>query len=135
MKIQLNCALLAAIVVLTACSSGSPRMNEQEARERYMDYAGAPVSSFSYLGRFDGWRPLGRDKLIVWTGLNDAYLLTVESSCQGLDFASRIGLTSSTGSVNSGFDFVRLRDGFRRERCRIVEIRPLDYKRMRAERK
>lgn len=126
--------ILSMLALLTACSGIPQREGEQETSQRYMAYAGAPVSSFSALGRIDGWRPLTRDTLIVWTGLNDAYLLNVEPSCMGLGFAMRIGITTSVGSsVQSGFDYVRFRDGYRRERCRILEIRPIDYRRMRQE--
>jgi hypothetical protein len=126
--------LLAILAALTACT-GMPRMNEQEERDLYMEYAGEPVDSFSMFGRVDGWRPLGRDKLVVWTGLNDAYLLTVQPSCLGLEFAQRIAITSSAGSrVQSGFDDVRFRsNGRSRERCRITEIRPVNYKQMRED--
>lgn len=126
--------VLATLTLLTACSGIPQRDDENQTMQRYLAYAGDPVSGFSALGRIDGWRPLTRDKLIVWTGFNDAYLLSVEPSCMNLEFAMRIGLTTSVGSsVQSGFDYVRFRDGFRRERCRIVEIRPLDYRRMRQE--
>jgi len=121
--------LLAATAALSACAGMPKRENEQATLDRYMDFAGQPVESFSYLGRFDGWRSLGRDKLVVWTGLNDAYLLTVQQPCLDLEFANRIGLTSTTGTVSRGFDAVRVG---RHERCTITEIRPVNYKDLRA---
>jgi hypothetical protein len=128
MKLR-NWILLAALAAVTACSGMRHRESDQVTLERYMDYSGQPVESFSYLGRFDSWRALGRNKLVVWTGLNDAYLLTVQEPCQDLQFAQRIGLTSTTGSVHRGFDSVRLG---RHEQCRITEIRPVNYKDLRA---
>lgn len=125
---------LSALVLLTACGGIPQRNGEQDIPERYLAYAGTPVSSFSALGSIDSWRSIGRDKLIVWTGVNDAYLLTVDSFCHGLEFAENIGVTTTGGSsVQSGFDYVRLHNGIQRERCRILEIRPLDYRRMRQE--
>lgn len=127
---------LSTLSLLTACGGIPQRESEQETMQRYEAYAGAPVSSFSVFGHVDGWRPLTRDKLIVWTGIDDAYLLSVEPTCMNLEFATRIGLTTSVGSsVQSGFDSVRLRDGFHRQRCRILEIRPIDYRRMKQETK
>jgi hypothetical protein len=61
--------------------------------------------------------------------LNDAYLLSVRAPCINLQFTQRIGLTSTAGTVNSGLDSVLVD----RERCQITEIRPVDYKKMRAD--
>ena len=131
-----NLIVFPVVAILTACASeGSPRLNDRPIHDRYMDYAGAPITSVNNLTRFDGWHAVGRDKLILWGGLNEAYLLTLESSCLNLDTANRIALTSSVGAtVQVGFDYVRYRDFTgRRERCRITEIRPVDYKRMQAD--
>jgi len=124
-----NWLLLSALAVVTACSGMRHRESDKVTLQRYNDYAGAPVESFSYLGRFDSWRALGRDKLVVWTGMNSAYLLTVQTPCPDLQFAQHIGLTSTAGSVSSGFDSVQVG---RHERCRITEIRPVNYKDLRA---
>lgn len=125
---------LSALALLTACSGIQQRAGERETVQRYMAYAGAPISGFSILGRISGWHPLARDKLVVWTGVNDAYLLTVDSFCLELEFAESISVTTTGGaSVQSGFDYVRFWNSFRRERCRIVEIRPVDYRRLRQE--
>jgi hypothetical protein len=95
-----------------------------------MDYAGAPIDSFTYFGRFEGWRSLGDHKVVVWTGVNDAYLLTLEKPCSELEFADRISIsTAQAGSVTSGFDTVNIG---RHQRCRITEIRPVDYKAVKA---
>jgi hypothetical protein len=123
---------LATIALLAACS-GTPRLHDSDVVDHYLDYAGAPISSFNSLGGFNGWRPLGRDKLMVWKGVSEAYLLTVDSFCTNLEFAERIGVTSTGSSVMSGFDYVRVRNGIFRQKCRILEIRPLDYQRMRAD--
>jgi hypothetical protein len=124
------CSGLIALTLLAACSGIPKRESDSEALARFIDYAGAPVDRFTYLGRFTGWRALGRDKLVVWTGLNDAYLLTVGGACMDLQFANRIGVTSSGNSVSRGFDSVLLP---RRQKCIITEIRPVDYKALRAE--
>jgi len=127
-RIRVLLAVTAA-AALSACAGMPKRESEQATLDRYMDFAGQPVESFSYLGRFDSWRSLGRDKLVIWTSLNNAYLLTVQQPCQDLEFANRIGLTSTTGTVSRGFDAVRVG---RHERCTITEIRPVNYKDLRA---
>jgi hypothetical protein len=120
--------ILAALAAVGACSSMRNRETDAQTLARYMDYAGEPVQSFSYLGRFDNWHALGRDKLVVWTSVNNAYLLTVQEPCRELQFANSIGLTTTTSSVQSGFDYVRVGQ----DRCLITEIRPVNYKELKA---
>ena len=123
-----NVILLLAILAIGACSSFKNRESDEQVLARYMDNAGEPIDRFSYLGRFDSWRALSRDKVAVWTGMNDAYLLTVDSPCHNLQFTSSIGLTTTTGTVTRGFDSVKIGND---ETCRINEIRKIDYKKVR----
>lgn len=118
----------ALLLSLSGCASMKNRESDEQVLARYMDNAGEPVDQFSYLGRFDGWRALGRDKVVVWTGVNDAYLLTVQTPCSDLQFAQKIALTSNTGTVNRGFDSVQVGP---HNKCRINEIRKVDYKKVR----
>jgi hypothetical protein len=129
MKSSLALTLLAA-AGLAACSSTPPSERNAQALAQYARYAGEPVNDFHYYSHYKTWQPLSRDKLFIRTGVNDAYLLTV-FPCMNLEFATRIGITSQFGAVRSGFDNV-LVDG---ERCRISEIRPVNYKQMRADAK
>lgn len=124
------------LLVMAALLSGCAGIPQRSASrpippERYEAYAGEPIHSFNYFGRFDGWRPLGQQRFAVWTSAGDGYLLTVEPPCLDLEYATAIGLTTQFGhTVTSGLDFVRLN----RDRCRILEIRPLDYRGLTAER-
>jgi len=128
MKTQARFGLIIlALAAFAACSSIPRAQRDREALERYMDYAGPPVDSFSYLGRFTGFQTLGQYQLVVFTGVNDAYLLTLSPPCSDLQFANGIGFTSTAHTVYKGFDQVR----FGRERCRIAEIRPVNYRELR----
>jgi hypothetical protein len=129
MKFSIALAVL-AVAGLGACSSTPPSVRDAQALARYAQYAGEPVTDFRYYTHFKTFQPLGRNKVFVRTSQSDAYLLTV-FPCMNLEFASRIGLTSQFGAVRSGFDDV-LVDG---ERCRISEIRPVNYRQMRADAK
>lgn len=123
--------VLCAALLLAACA-GTPQRDDPSPPDRYQAYAGEPVGSFSYFGRFDGWRPLSRSQLVVWTRPNTPYLLTVESSCIGLESATRIGVSSRLAhTVTSDFDAILVD----RERCRVTEIRPIDDRRMKDEEK
>jgi hypothetical protein len=107
--------------LLTACASG-PKLN-------YTEYAGEPVKSF-YMSNFDGWSAVSKDQLVVWTGLNKAYLLKIEGYCPDLQFANAIAVTSTANTVDK---FEKVLVG--RDRCLINEIRPLDVKQMKEDRK
>jgi hypothetical protein len=119
-----------AVAGLAACSSVPPSVRNQQALAQYTQYAGEPVSDFRYYSRLRSFQALSKDKVFVRTGHSDAYLLTV-FPCMNLEFASRIGISTQFGAVRSGFDDV-LVDG---ERCRISEIRPVNYRQMRADAK
>jgi hypothetical protein len=121
-----NAWIAAVVVLLTACS-GIPRQDrDQEQLDRYLRYAGPPVDHITYLGRYDRWTSLGQYQLVVWTGINDAYLITVRSPCENLQFVQHIGLTQTGSTVSSRLDSVLVKHW----RCQISEIRPVDYLRM-----
>jgi hypothetical protein len=125
MKISLmplaRISLLLAGAVAAGCATG-PKLD-------YTDYAGEPVKSF-YMGTFDGWTAVSKDQLVVWTGMNKAYLLNVTGYCPDLQFANTIAVTS-TGSTVDRFEKVLVG----RDRCLINEIRPLDTKQLKEDRK
>ncbi len=126
---RLTAALVAA-ALFGACATTRQREGENPDRERYWYYAKPAVMSFSTVGRVSGWKPLGRNELVVWTGLNEAYILRVSPGCFGLESQWGIQLQSRVqGVVSSGFDSVRVG----RETCRILEIHPIDYKLMKQE--
>jgi hypothetical protein len=122
---------VALTLALIACSGVARRARDQETQERYLSYAGAPTDRFTYFGHFDNWTALSDSELVVWTSINDAYVLDIQLPCAGLQFATRIGLTSTFGTVNRGLDSIL----FERQRCPISQIRPVDYKRMMADRR
>jgi hypothetical protein len=123
MKPRIVFALL-PLLALTACAAFKNRESDAEQLARYMDYAGESIESFALLGGVDSWQSLGDNRLIVRSGVNKAYLLTVAEPCIDLDFANAISLTSTGSTVSRGFDSVRVG----RERCQIIDIRPVDYK-------
>jgi hypothetical protein len=124
---RLLAGLLPALALLGACSGIPLKEREQAERDRYEAYAGKPVDQFTWLGRFDGWEPISRHELVVWTNINDAYLITVQSPCDDLMFANHVGLTTTANTVYARFDSVKVHGW----RCPIQEIRPVDYKRLR----
>jgi hypothetical protein len=124
-------AMVFAAVCLAGCAT-LPPISKQDAdtEATLLKFAGPPIDSFTYLGRYDGFRTLGDKQVVLFTTINDAYLIRVRDPCINLRFANRVGLTSSDRTVNRAFDFV-LSD---HERCRIDTIRHIDYAAMKRAR-
>lgn len=114
-------SLAAAAALLAGCATG-PKLD-------YTDYAGEPVKSF-YMSNFDGWSAVSKDQVVLWTGFNKAYLVKVTGYCPDLQFANAIAVTSTGNTVDK---FEKVIVG--RDRCFINEIRPLDTKQMKEDRK
>ncbi|MEZ5565968.1 MAG: DUF6491 family protein [Gammaproteobacteria bacterium] len=123
--------IAASALALVSCASTGEmaRLTGEKATFHYADYAGMPVEGFQAY-RINGWTPVSRTQLVVWTGVNDAYLIKVWNTCQDLQFADHVGVTSTVNRVTT---FEKVRVG--RDTCPISEIRPVDIKRMRADRK
>ncbi|MSQ92217.1 MAG: hypothetical protein EXR87_04690 [Gammaproteobacteria bacterium] len=120
------------MLVLTAllaagCASG-PRRNMDEESVSYLDYAGEPIRGFTSF-RLQSWRPLSRNRLVLWAGVNEAYLVTIWDGCPDLQFANAIKV-NATGNQITTFDRVEVG----RDRCPISEIRPINIRQMKADR-
>lgn len=116
----------------TPAATGTPA--QQQALARYEKYAGPPLQYFTWLGSFDSWEPLGKDRLLVFTTPSEAYLLKVWPSCDLSFVVGGIGISSTSRTVYSGLDSVTVNTGAGGlRRCPISEIRKVDYLRMRAD--
>jgi hypothetical protein len=120
-------AVVLLMAVLAACSSVPVSPAQQQRQAAYAAAAGAPVRSFTYLGRMWSWEPLGDKQLVVYTTPSKAYLLDVWG-CSNLPWAQVIGLTASFREVQANFDKVLAGGPY--PPCPIVQIRPLDLTRL-----
>ena len=121
-----------ALLLANGCASSLPGPAER-AEKRLGEverHAGSPVEEFHFW-QMDRWEGLGPAAIAVWTNPNEAYLIQVRKPCAGLDFADSVGVTSTGRRVSQSFDFVT----FGHQRCRIDEIRPIDVKGLKAERR
>jgi hypothetical protein len=123
------CVLLVAALLAAGCSGIPRRQRDQEQLDRYLRYAGDPVDHITYLGHYDNWQSVSRYQVVLWTNINDAYLITVRPPCEDLQFAQRIGITQTASTISSRFDAVLVKHW----RCQISEIRPIDYLRMKQD--
>ncbi len=127
----LTVSTLLALTLLTACASAR-RADEKnkEVLAHYMAYAGEPVSQINSYTHFDSWTPIDNEHVLIHTNVNQTYLLTLAPPCIDLPFATRLGVkTRFPHEIESGFDAIRVG----REECRILEIRPVNYKQMQAD--
>jgi hypothetical protein len=118
----------AALFAVSGCSGTIARMKSDHDRLEYSEFAGEPIDSFTAFD-IDSWEPVSRNQLVVWTGVNDAYLLTVWKSCHDLMFTDRVAV-NRTGNSVTRLDSVVVRG----ERCPIEDIRAVDIKRMKETR-
>ncbi len=125
-------------VLLTACA-GTPRLSDEERLARYQAYAGEPIERFTQI-RIDNWESLDSNKLVLWNGRQEAYLLTVWDTCADLRQAQTITVISASSHTVSVFDKIKvvkdprfgpIMTGF--DTCPIREIRAVNVKQMRAD--
>jgi hypothetical protein len=124
-------AIILAGILASGCATtggGIERTKGERLFDRYEPYLGEPVSSFTALQK-DSWQPISRTQLVLWTTINEAYLLTVTGNCPQLPFARTVGVTSTTSQVTT-LDSVIVRG----DRCPITQIQPIDVRRMKADR-
>ena len=103
-----------------------PREHQADELARFKQYAGAPVDDFRMVDVFQT-QIVGDWNVIVWPTINTAYLITVDKTCAKLEWAKGFVVTQETSMrVTKTFDFIT----FDHQRCKIIEIRPVDYKAM-----
>jgi len=124
----------AAAATATADNTARAATTQEQALARYRSYAGPPVPSFTWLGHFDSWEPLGKDHLVVYTRPNEAYLLAVSGGCDLRSGLNTVGITSSNAAVYARLDSILVKGSLQGPwRCPIDAIRPLDVARMKAD--
>lgn len=109
----------------------SERMSKMEQRQEFVTrFAGEPKSSVPFTRSYD-FEPLGRHTLLLYESMSRAYRIEIEDFCPDLPTAMAIGVENKTSTLNAKFDALRI--GGRS--CRILEIRPVDVKAMKAAQK
>ena len=130
MRLARSLALVLMFVAATAqVAVADTREHEHEELARFKSYAGPPIDEFPMVEMWQ-WQVVGPTQLVVWSTIKDAFLIRVDKSCNRLEWTRGLSLTQEMHwRVSRTFDFVV----FGRERCKIVEIRPVDYRRMMKE--
>ena len=132
--IRQSAAVLLSILIATAASAAATKTDRQtrmdERREFVTGFAGESQSSVRF-SRFYDFEPLGSDTLLLYESLNRAYLVKIEDFCPDMPNAFKLGVDNSSSSLNVRLDAITVRG----DRCRIIEIRPVDVKAMKAAQK
>lgn len=129
MRHGLSISMLILAALSAAGAWAQTPETQQRNLDRYLQFAGAPIDEFPFWSLYQ-WELVGPDKIVVWSTVKNAYLLTVAQPCSKLEWARAIGVTSNQRHVvGRTFDFV-IADG---ERCKIEQIRPIDIAAMRKQ--
>ena len=127
-------SFLPALLLGVATIAAAPVIAREGLAERdaanlaeYEQFAGAPVDGFHFWD-IDRYVRLGKSDVVVYTKINEAFLIRVEKPRPGLDFTHGISVTSTQRRVSQRFDFVQ----FEGQRCAIDEILPIDVKAYKA---
>ena len=117
------------LTVLSGLAQADTREYEKQELARFERYAGEPIEQFPMFELWE-WQVVGPTQLVVWSTIKDAYLLRVDRACNNLQWTHGLSVTQQMRQkVSQKFDFVV----FRNERCKIIEIRPIDYQAMRKD--
>ena len=119
---------IARLTLGLVVSSALADTTEHQAQElaRFSKFAGPSVDEFRMVEVYQT-QIVGETNVVVWPTISTAYLLTVEKPCTNLAWAHGFAITQEQAmKVSKRFDFVKF-DG---QRCRIMDIRPIDYKAM-----
>ncbi len=109
-------ATLAATLVLLGLPAAA--LPPAEADPVALMAAGQPVSSIPAAGRVTDFQTLDDAHVVLSTGAETRYLLTLGQDCVGLRWARHVGVTASDDTIWAGFDALTA-DG---EACPIQAI-------------
>lgn len=131
-------SLAVGFCVALALLGAVPALAQQTASERsdlqrYERYAEPPVDHVRFF-QINGFQYLAPDVVAVRFGVNQMYLLTVQTPCINLAFANAIGLTSREHTFYRDFDFVTLGGPAGGQRCKILKIVPVNELKMKQDR-
>lgn len=123
-------AAAALLALAAAVPAQAMTDSERERLAEYERFAGEPVKDMPFW-RLQSYEALGNEAVVVWTGVNKAWLIKVLPPCTDLPWAKAVGLSSTNHRVSAKFDHVVAG----RDHCNIASIQPVDAKAVRTARK
>ncbi len=117
--------LLFAILILSGCTHNA--LTDIERSALYQTYISdnhlEQVKSITTF-RYDGWRELGKEHLIIFTSIRKPYLITLKSRCVGLRFSNTLGINHTGSRLHTRFDSIFV-TSFPEQKCFIKSIHKL----------
>ena len=124
MRFGTSMAMVLALVAGVA--QADTREYEKQQLALFQQYAGEPVEQFPMFELWE-WQVVSPTQVVLWSTIKDAYLVRVDKACNNLLWTHALSVTQEMQQkVTQKFDFVVFRD----QRCKILEIRPVDYRAM-----
>ncbi len=117
-----------------ALETSAAKADKYAQRKAFVSqFAGVEKSSVPFTRSYD-FEPLGDDALLLWESSSRAYLLGVDNFCRNLTWAHAIQIDNKGSSINAKFDSIKVLSSDNRfnDKCRILDIRPVDVKAMKA---
>ena len=121
--------MLVTAALLAGCASAPATQGGSAQRASYMAHAGQPVDHLVFHTPYKRLAAISSDQLVVWTDLEQPYLVTVHHPCTNLWFARHIGLTQTGDNVYAQTNVVKAD----RWTCAIKTIQPVDYRQMKQD--
>lgn len=119
---KLFITVVTIMVLLSACMN-NPRSRQEEAA-LYDNYVKQNkleelkrVTSFNY----SGWQSLDNEHLIISSGANKRYYITLKTNCIDLRYAIKIGVHHTGHTLDARFDYI-VPANFPRQKCFIKSI-------------
>ncbi len=117
--------MMAGVILLTACSTTASEPQTLEAQLVEKGYTIGPSVDRIQQFRVNGWNYLDRDHVIVTVDASRRYLVSLQTSCNGLLGAEVIAFTNTVSYLTT-FDQLLVRDNGRMlERCPIESMNEL----------
>ena len=117
--------LLFAVLILSSCASNG--LTDVERTALYHNYVAEnkleevkSITSF----RFNGWRDLGKEHLIIFSSIRNAYLITLTNRCSDLRYSNTLGINRTGSSLHAKFDSIFV-TSFPEQKCFIKTIHKL----------
>lgn len=114
--------IVSLLVLLSGCATNAmTRAEREQAYNQYIiDEQLESVESIQAF-RFSGWNELSDKHLIINTGVNRPYLITLRHTCVDLDFAQGIKINNTGSRLRADFDSISVPGNFS-QRCFIDKI-------------
>ncbi len=117
--------LVFASLILSSCAGRG--LTDVERTALYQNYVSenklVEVKSITAF-RFNGWRELGTEHLIIFTSIRKPYLITLNNRCMDLRYANTLGINKTGNSLYAKFDSIFVLS-FPKQKCFIKTIHKL----------